>query len=136
METQRPSTESLRAIAAERSFLKRLFDSIVDDIRNTVSAYTVAGTPESEFIDHLATQVKSLRSLSARGEMQQILTRAELVMLERVCRDIGNTEDAAEASAAEQLRRAGEQFLADEPAPVGRAVSPGEIGGAGTDLRA
>lgn len=136
METKRPSTESLRAIAAERSFLKRLFDSVVDDTRQTICDYNCGKMNEAVFIHHLAVQIKTLRSLSARGEMQEILTRAELVMLERVCRDIGNTEDAAEASAAEQLRRAGEQFLADEPAPVGRAVSPGEMDAAGTDLRA
>ncbi len=131
METKSPSTESLRAIAAEKSFLKRLFDSVVDDTRQTICDYNCGKMNEAVFIHHLAVQIKTLRSLSARGEMQEILTRAELVMLERVCRDIGNTEDAGEESARERLRQAGEEFLADDPACSAQGGSAGGRGAAG-----
>ena len=68
---------------------KRLFDSFVDDLRELTFSYRAELIGEDELIREAEAVVKILKTFSSDGEVQNVLSRAEIVILDGVCRDVG-----------------------------------------------
>jgi hypothetical protein len=80
--------DSMRYRKMKKSFLERLFESVLHDINRSVKAYLQDESNQDLLIEEITAFLKILKSLSNKGEFQKVLDNAELVIIERVLSDI------------------------------------------------
>ncbi len=67
MEQETANAGSLRAFAKEKSFRKRLFDSLVGEVQSAQWQYSIDRLDEQEFMSRLEELLEGMRALSAGG---------------------------------------------------------------------
>jgi hypothetical protein len=88
MEKETADREPLSSFSPKRPFTERLFESFVGDISSTVGSYHVGQLDAEAFVKRLGALVKGLQAFTKNGSVEQVLSRAEMVILDGVCRDI------------------------------------------------
>ena len=123
MEKETADREPLSSFSPERPFTERLFESFVGDISSTVGSYHVGQLDAEAFVKRLRGLVKGLEAFTKNGSVEQVLSRAEMVILDGVCRDI--------SAAAEGDVTGPEPVIATEPERRASAVIPTEVSSPG-----
>ena len=67
----------------------RLFRSFVDDLRKVLFEHAGGGLSDEGLIGRVEEILGNLKTFSSEGEVQNVLSRAEMVILDGVCRDVG-----------------------------------------------
>ena len=84
-----PSPPPLPATLIGKTMRQRLFSTLVDDLREATFNFNAKILTEEEFLNHAEQILKNLRAFSSEGNVQNVLSRAEIVILDGVCKDVG-----------------------------------------------
>ena len=88
MKQETANSGSLRAFAKEKSFRKRLFDSLVGELRSAQWQYSIERIDEQGLMSPLLDILEGMQALSSGGEIDELLSRSEAAILNRVCGDV------------------------------------------------
>ena len=97
MEQATASTRSLRAFAKEKSFRKRLFDSLVGELQSAQWQYSIDRIDERELMSRVLEILEGMQALSAGGEIDELLSRSEAVILNGVYADVTGDDKSGRA---------------------------------------
>ena len=83
------SINSIKFLRANRDMCDRLFESVVNDLKKLVSLFdSYEKLDRKLFLDELRKIYNSLKSLSENGEIRKMLERANIVMLDKLAKDL------------------------------------------------
>ena len=72
-----------------RPLVKRLWESHLDDLTATLEAFNTGAITEAALHEEIGRLVPILQSLRVGGRLQEVLDRAQIVILDNVMQDIG-----------------------------------------------
>lgn len=79
---------SLSHITQKRDVCERFFETLLTDLKNTITEYSNGYIDSSSFADEVQFLGESMKALCEDGEIRNILDRAQLVMLQKLTADI------------------------------------------------
>jgi hypothetical protein len=95
MKEREPNGESLSSLKMKRSFYQRLFESVLDDIKDLISEFTHGKINQSKLLELLDKSIDSLNYLRSDGTLQKALERSELALFQALFDDVEPSSDGS-----------------------------------------
>jgi hypothetical protein len=76
----------------KRSFYQRLFESVLEDIRDLISEFKHGKIQQTKLLELLDKSIDSLNYLRSDGTLQKALERSELALFQALFDDVENFE--------------------------------------------
>jgi hypothetical protein len=88
MKEREPDGECLSSLKMKRSFYQRLFESVLDDIKDLILEFSNGKITQSKLLEFLAKSIDSLNYLRGDGTLQKALERSELALFQALFDDV------------------------------------------------